>query len=341
MSIRLAFIGFRHGHILSLYKLAHASDEIEVVAVGEDHAPTRDKLASDQTVTFTHDDSSRLLDEVDCDVIAIGDTYARRGNLAIAALERGRHVILDKPICTDLDELARIEQLARDHRLAVGCQLELRDAAVTRTARRLIREGSIGDVWTVTFTGQHPLMYGSRPAWYFEPGQHGGTINDIAIHAFDALEWMTGQPIAEVVAARAWNVTTRTPHFQDGGQMMLRFAHGGGVLGDVSYLAPEKCGYQVPQYWRFTIHGSGGMLEISLGERSAVLATHDDDAPVPIELDPNRPGGYLADFLRDLRGQDPEEGGITTAQLLTASRWSLQAQAMADATFPASAATGG
>ena len=47
------------------------------------------------------------------DVLAVGDYYARRGSLAIRALELGRHVLLDKPICIDLAELDRIAALSR------------------------------------------------------------------------------------------------------------------------------------------------------------------------------------------------------------------------------------
>jgi len=33
-------------------------------------------------------------------------------------------------------------------------------------------------------------VWGTRPAWYFEPGMHGGTLNDIAIHALDFIPWV-------------------------------------------------------------------------------------------------------------------------------------------------------
>ncbi|MEX0746000.1 MAG: Gfo/Idh/MocA family oxidoreductase [Phycisphaeraceae bacterium] len=334
MPVRIAFVGFRHGHILELYKAAQASDTIDVVAAGEDHRPTRDQLASDGTVTFTHDHAERVIDEVDCDAIAIGDYYARRGPLAIRAMQRGRHVILDKPICTRLDELERMAELASANGLAVGCQLSLRGGGAARTARRLIGEGAIGEPCTVTFTGQHPLMRGRRPGWYFEPGKHGGTINDIAVHGLDALPWLTGRAIAEVIAARAWNPTLpESPHFQVAAQLMLRLDGGGGVLGDVSYLAPEAAGYEAPQYWRFTIHGSGGVVELGAVNNTLTRMGHDDAGPVTIAPDPARPAGYLVDFLCEVAGEPVQAGGVTTQQVLTAARWSLEAQRIADAAW--------
>ena len=40
-----------------------------------------------------------------------------------------------------------------------------------------------GDRWRWEFTAQHPLLYGTRAKWYFEEGKHGGSINDIGVHA--------------------------------------------------------------------------------------------------------------------------------------------------------------
>ena len=49
---------------------------------------------------------------------------------------------------------------------------------------------------------------------------------------------MTGRRVARVVGARAW-ATGRAPHIEDAAQCMLALEGGVGVMGDVSYLAPE------------------------------------------------------------------------------------------------------
>src|SRR4051812_10783825 len=103
--LRIAFIGFRHGHIMGLYIAARASAEVEVVAAAEGHPATRETLECGDEVELTRHDWLDVINDVECDAIAIGDYFARRGEIAIAALEAGKHVIADKPICTRLDEL--------------------------------------------------------------------------------------------------------------------------------------------------------------------------------------------------------------------------------------------
>jgi predicted dehydrogenase len=330
--MKLAFAGFRHSHVLVLYKLAREHPEVQVVAASEPDAATREQLARDGLVQITHRDHRQMLATVECDAVVVGDAYGRRGEILIAALSAGHHVLADKPICTSLAELDQIATLAQAKGLSVGCQFDLRSSPVYRAMRRIIREGAIGEVHTVTFTGQHPLLLASRPAWYFEKGMHGGTINDIAVHGADAVGWLTGRRIVEVSAARAWNARLRQfPHFQDAAQLMLRLDNGGGVLADVSYLAPDGCGYKAPQYWRTTCHGDGGVVEASLAEGTVLLARKDDKdfrrvAPLEADLKPN---AYFGAFLAEVAGRS-DGLELTTEEVLQSSRIALTAQLAAD-----------
>ncbi len=126
------------------------------------------------------------------DAIAIGNYYGARGRMAIDALKFGKHVISDKPLCTSTEELNEIERLADEKNLKVSLMLDLRYSGNVLAARKVIKEGRIGTVNNVYFGGQHPLMYGKRPGWYFEVGKHGGVINDIVIHGIDLICYLTG-----------------------------------------------------------------------------------------------------------------------------------------------------
>ena len=309
-------------------KLVAMGTGLLLVAACEEDEATR--LSLDGKVDFSHDSAEQLLDEVECDVVAIGDYYARRGPLALAALERGRHCIVDKPLCTRLEEVERLGQLATERGLKVGCMLTMRDASSSIESRRLIRQGAIGEIHAITFGGQHPLLLGSRPAWYFEAGKHGGTINDIGIHAFDSIPWITGLRFARVEAARCWNAfVPQYPHFNDGAQALLTMDNGAGVSGDVSYFAPDGAGYALPQYWRMTFWGRDGLLEYASGSKHLSLARSGDKEPQSLALGQGDPGGYFNAFLRDIAGKS-QEGDLDTPAVLQAARTSLQVQQAAD-----------
>jgi predicted dehydrogenase len=325
--LRVAVVGVRHGHIMDVIAGVRESADFELVACCEEDAATREALAREGKVTVTHTRFADLLDTVDCDVIAVGDYYGRRGAIATAALASGRHVISDKPICTRLDELEEIARLCAAHGLAVGCQLDMRDNGLFIRMRELVREGAMGEVHAITIGGQHPLLPESRPAWYFEPGKHGGTINDIGIHAFDCIPWITGLDCAEIIAARSWNALAKdTPFMHDAGQFMVRMSNGAGLLGDVSYLMPGAMGYSLEPYWRTTLWGSKGVIETSLKMGHVLLMTTADQQCRRIEPVPAARRGYLQAFLNEIRGVGAP-GMLTSHDVIAASRFALQVQA--------------
>lgn len=328
--MKLAFIGFRHPHMYLLYQHAQAMPGIEIVAACEEDATTRQALATRGDIQITHTSLAAMLAAVECEAVAVGDYYARRGELVLKLLAHGKHVIVDKPICTSLVELDAIEHRLQKSGLKLGCMLDMRDSAQTIGLRHLIRSGVIGAVHAISFGGQHPLLLGSRPAWYFEVGKHGGTINDIAIHAIDALPWITGLEFSHINAARTWNAfAVDAPHFQDAAQLMLTMNNGCGVLGDVSYFMPDSMGYTLHLYWRLTFWGRKGVLETSSTTDHIMVALNGETAPRYEPLPPGNPAGYLTGFLHDIANTSTA-AELTTTAVLKAARQTLQIQQVAD-----------
>ncbi|MCA1809154.1 MAG: Gfo/Idh/MocA family protein [Kiritimatiellia bacterium] len=316
---------------MSIYKYATKNPANWLITGAcEEDAATREQLASGGVVAITHHDHRAMLDEVECDVVAVGDYYSRRGSLIMEALRRGKHVIADKPICTKLSEYDEIAGLIADRQLIITAQLDLRFSPRLRLARELVRDGAIGKALSVSLTGQHALSIGVRPAWYFEEGRHGGTINDIGIHAFDLIPWITGLDCVEIVAARTWNALALPyPHFNDGAQFMVRLSNGAGFMGDMSYFAPGKYKGTLPQYWRLTLFGDEGVLETGPGG-DLMLCRNGRDAPEMFTPSPLAACDNLPEsFAREIAGAD-NPLAPSTREVLRASRAALAVQQAAD-----------
>ena len=325
--MKIAIIGCRHGHIFSLYQLIKESDRAEFAGAFEADAAAREAAEKNQGMTFPYTSVEQVLTDKTVDAVALGDYYGARGAQAIAALRAGKHVIADKPLCTSLAELDEIERLAKEKGLFVGIMLDLRYHKNVLTAKQLIADGVLGAIHNIQFGGQHPLQYGTRPAWYFEEGKHGGVINDIAIHGIDLLTYLTGNTVEKINAARTYNAyATEVPHFSDCGQLMLTLSGGAGVLADVSYSAPNKMGYSYPYYWEFHIWGERGMISFNYNSEGVTLCTADADAPVVVPaVEPF--GNVLDAFLDDIEGVPTL---MSTAEALAAQRKTLEIQRVAD-----------
>ena len=270
MKMNIAFAGFRHSHIFGLYNKALADEEVNIIGCFEEDEATRKSVEEKKGITFTYNAYEEILKDESVKAVAIGDYYGKRGTMVIEALKHGKHVICDKPICTNLDELEEIDRLSSEKELEVCCMLDLRYMAQVSKVKEIIESGELGEIHNVSFTGQHPLNYGTRPGWYFEEGKHGGTINDIAIHGIDLVRFLTGKNLTKVNCAKTWNAfADKEPAFKDCGQFMAEMENMS-IMADVSYAAP-KCGFSMPTYWDFYFWGSKGMLNFKLNEKTIHL----------------------------------------------------------------------
>jgi predicted dehydrogenase len=319
--MRLVIVGFRHAHAAALYQTAKRLEYVDVVACVEEDPAARDQIPAQLGVTLTHDTFEQVLQEVDFDTLACIDYFARRGPVLLKALEAGKHVVTDKPLCIEVDQLRQIAGLAREKNLIVHVDFTMRYSGLAMKMRDLVRSGAIGNLATATVFGLHPLNWGSRPGWYFEPGKQGGTINDIMIHGFDMLRWITGKEFSHVLSAAAGPVkgSPAPEHFQQSAQSFLQMEDGARMMGDCSYLAPA--GHAA--HWRFFLWGSEGHLAYESDKR--LILQRAGEPEVVIEQAEGPGVDPFEDFAREVEfGAEPflgrEECFRSTMVALTAQQ---------------------
>lgn len=315
---RVAFAGFEHSHMFGIYNDLSENSDFEIAGAWEQNEKTK-LTAQERGVIFTHNSFDELLG-TDCDTVAIGAHYGARGELVIKALENGKNIISDKPLCTSLDEIEKIKALAEEKNLTVCVFLSLRQNPDILGAVTAIRNGVIGKVNNIIFEGEHPLNYGKRAAWYFEDGKHGGVINDIAVHGIDLVRLMTGSDIKTVDKAKEWNFfAAEEPNFKDSAQFMLTLESGAGVIADVSYSAPDAYGYDHPSYWHFRVFGSLGMIDFGENIDGVTLYPKAGEIKKIEPVQPERDA--LSEFLAAVNGEiDNRE---YTHNMLEAARQTL------------------
>lgn len=322
--LKFLFCGFRHSHVYTLYKQIALAPFAQIVGCIEPNAQARAAAAQALGAEFSPLPYRQWL-QTDVDVVVIGNAYGLRGADVLAALRAGKHVLADKPLCTDLTQLEEIRRTALEKNLKIGCMLDLRDLPQVQAARRLLAEGSLGSVRSVAFNGQHCLDYDHRPQWYFEPGMHGGTINDLAIHGIDLVRRLTGQDFVQIDAARVWNAfAVKHPRFKDCAQFMARLQNGAGVLADVSYAAPNATP-PLPCYWEFRFWCDKGMLTFSYPAKNALLYRKGEAEPTVLENAPTD-DSYLEAFVQEIE----QNTQAVTQGVLAATQTALELQRFAD-----------
>lgn len=319
------FYGFRHGHIFDFFRLAQRTSGVNILAAIEDDPQANIATAKALGISLESGTYEAWLKNPAVDAVAIGDAYGRRGCAVIAALRHGKHVISDKPLCIDLQELTQIRQLTNAENLQIGCLLDLRYTPAALRAKALFASGKLGAVKNISFTGQHCIDYAHRPSWYFEPNMHGGTINDIAIHGIDLITFLTGHRIRTVHCARTWNSFAYLhPDFRDCAAFMAQTDGGAGVLADISYSAPSQV-FSMPTYWNFHFWCEKGLVTFCYtGNDVTVYQESIPEAQILPGITPKT--NVLEDFLQQVRIQDHQQ----TQSVLNATETALTVQRAAN-----------
>jgi predicted dehydrogenase len=151
-------------------------------------------------------DWRRLVEREDIDLVDIctpGDTHAE---IAVAALEAGKHVLCEKPLANSVAEAERMTAAA-DAAAARGvfsmCGFSYRRTPALALAKRLVGSGALGTVRHVRAQYlQDWLADEDAPlTWRLDRAKSGsGALGDIGAHVIDAAQWITGQGITGVSA---------------------------------------------------------------------------------------------------------------------------------------------
>jgi len=205
--------------------------------------------------------AQQLIDDPEIDLILIADIPNRRADIAIAAMEAGKDVMVDKPGCTTPAQLARLRDVqARTGRIWSINFSERFEVPSTAIATRLIQEGEIGKVVQTIGLGPHRLNRETRPDWFFDSTQYGGILIDIASHQIDQFLWFTGSDSAEIVASSVGNFANPDdPGLEDFGEILIRSDHAQGYIR-VDWYTPDA----LPNWGdgRLTILGTEGYIEL-------------------------------------------------------------------------------
>lgn len=175
-------------------------------------------------------------DDVDLvDICTPGDSHAE---IAVAALEAGKHVLCEKPLANSVEEAAAMTEVAE--RAAERGQLAMtgfnyRRVPAIALARRMVAEGRVGTLRHVRVSYlQDWLVDPAFPlTWRLQkPYAGSGALGDLGAHAVDLAQFLAGEPVAGVSALTETFVRERP--LLDGASSGLSGAGAGAATGAVT-----------------------------------------------------------------------------------------------------------
>lgn len=170
------------------------SEHADVVAGADINADVLNAWGAKHDVTRLHTDPADLFRNPDIDIVDICAPSMFHADLAIAALEAGKHVICEKPLAPTPDDIQRMI-VARDKsgKLLMTAQHE-RYHPYSQALKREVDKGILGDVYHARawFLRRNHLPTGA--GFVYKRNSGGGPCIDIGVHVLDLALWLMGNP---------------------------------------------------------------------------------------------------------------------------------------------------
>ena len=284
----------------------------EVVGVAGTQPERTQRLADTHAVPVAETDWRRLLESASPEVVSIVTPVDLHHPMAMAALERGCHVLCEKP--TALNRMQAVEM--RDRARAAGRVLainhEFRFFPARMRALELVREGAIGRPRRGEIIGRHPLWThpGTRPmSWLSQRERGGGILGALGSHHTDCLRTFFGEPESVLATLRtaqprrgptASDSRSGIATSDDGVTVHYSFAGGVTAMIDLDATAPYR-------FERFEIHGEDATLRWDETGYKLWRIQH-EAAPVPGSAQAITGGAPEALHIPDALQLSPREG---------------------------------
>jgi UDP-N-acetylglucosamine 3-dehydrogenase len=272
-------------------------------------------------------DHREMLASEQLDVVSVATPNRFHAEHAVAALEAGAHVLLEKPAALSMQEIRRIGQAVKRSGRLLVMGFSQRFYRGNQRMRKLIAEGAIGEPYMFRARLAHrgPLAGWAKSDWFHDPVlAGGGALLDLGIHVIDQCLWLMG-PVRSVQAKAA---TLRKEILVDDNAVLLLEFERPRALGYIEAGWTSPAGFQ-----GIEIMGDKGVLRqdyagqttLTTGRISANVRIKPKLRTRIIDRDP-RKGGWdteVTEVVRALRagsdlGCGIEAGGAALAVALAA-----------------------
>lgn len=282
MKIRFGIIG--QGHIGKRHaEMVRRNSDCELLAVC-DTAP-KNTLGLDTLKEPFYSSLEEMLGKhPELDVLCICTPNGLHATQSLAALDAGKHVVVEKPMALHRQDCERILHKALQNHKQVFCVMQNRYSPPSVWLKEVVAKKTIGDIYMVQLN-----CYWNRDERYYKKGSwkgtqdlDGGTLFTQFSHWIDLLYWIFGD-ITDIQAKfNDFNHRNLTA-FEDSGFVNFRFVNGG--MGSINYSTAV---WDKNLESSITVVGSKGSLKVGGQYMDQVEYCHIKDYRLP-ELSPTAP----------------------------------------------------
>ncbi|KRE64849.1 Gfo/Idh/MocA family protein [Paenibacillus sp. Soil750] len=254
--IRIGVIGA--GSISEMHlKSYHTNPDAELYAIcdlNEERAKAKAEKYGIQHIYTSYED---LLTNEAIDAISICTWNNSHAQISIAALEAGKNVLTEKPLCTSVKEALEVEDAVRRTGKTLQVGFVRRYASNTRIIKSFLDNNELGDIYYAKASCIRRL--GNPGGWFSDVDRSGGgPLIDVGVHVIDLCWYLMGRPKVKSISGNTYKKLGNRANVknlafykaadydpthntvEDLANALIRFENGASILVDVSFTLHAK-----------------------------------------------------------------------------------------------------
>ncbi|MEJ5230165.1 MAG: Gfo/Idh/MocA family oxidoreductase [Pseudothermotoga sp.] len=223
----------------------------------------KEKL-KDEKINF-YADYTQLLERDDVDAVIVALPNYLHAKVAIDALRKGKHVLVEKPMATNSQEGKEMVRTAEQMQKVLMTNHSQRFFPHHQKAKEIIASGLIGQIRLVKTMFGHsgPENWSPKAAWFFQKDSAMfGALGDLGVHKVDLIRYLTGLEITECTGMIG--TLEKQGSVEDIASAVLKLSNGGMATLDANWITKGL------EENYFVIYGERGTLKIGQTDPSKI-----------------------------------------------------------------------
>ncbi|WP_054948814.1 Gfo/Idh/MocA family protein [Numidum massiliense] len=246
------------GSISAMHLGAYKNNKmVKISAVCDLNEQRARQKAAEYDIPDVYTDYNDLLADEMIDAVSICTWNNSHAEIAIAALEAGKHVLVEKPLCQTVAEAEQIEAAVHRSEQVLQVGFVRRFGTNVNVLKKFIDAGDLGDIYYAKTSCLRRL--GNPGGWFADRERSGGgPLIDVGVHVIDLCWYLMGKPKVKSVSGNTYkklgnrkNVENLSYYkaadydpdlntVEDMANAVIRFENGASLVVDVSFTLHAK-----------------------------------------------------------------------------------------------------
>jgi UDP-N-acetyl-2-amino-2-deoxyglucuronate dehydrogenase len=196
---------------------------------------------NENVVVNVYTDYLEMLQKEDIDVVTIATESGYHPEIAINCMNKGLHVICEKPMALSIEDADRMIDVSRKNNVKLSVSHQNRFNLPIQKLRKAVEDDKFGKLvnGTARILWNRNMNYYKQAPWRGTWKLDGGTLMNQCIHNIDLLQWMMGGEIDTVYAQ--CGTFLRDIEGEDFGAILIRFKNGAiGIIEGSACVYPKN-----------------------------------------------------------------------------------------------------